>query len=151
MIDRRGKMQVVKKTKATNKFLPRFTSHFSFSPGWNISRNWNFFQSGLPGWNSALYVGWNSTEIRPCPQPVCMLIDMYICKYKYVYKYSILTSFSFFNSKRKKRSWARWSSSGQKIATGICYIHTYIRLKTWTYWGNKSLLKFQPSMAAIIC
>ena len=33
MIDRRGKIQIAKTTKATDKFLPEFTFDFSFNPG----------------------------------------------------------------------------------------------------------------------
>ena len=49
MIDRRGKMEIAKTAKATDKFLPGFTSNFSFNLGWIISHNRDFFQPRSAG------------------------------------------------------------------------------------------------------
>ena len=49
--------EIAKTTKATEKFLPRLTCNFSFSPSWSVSCNWDFFQTRSaklnfsPGWN----------------------------------------------------------------------------------------------------
>ena len=59
MTERRGKMQIAKTTETKDKFLPGFISDFSFSPGWNISCNRDFFSTRSAG-----------LKIFPCNRPL---------------------------------------------------------------------------------